>query len=372
MPEVTHAQDLPPGLGLPGGRSRSRSVTVAAVVAILAVACAATVSTERAVVRVPAAHARFVESVGPRPAISTFGRRAASWRGGRVTASNGEQVTIYVSNRYTPEQHTPEAWAEFMVATPHGPELGLVTAYVAPLDEVAEMCGPSTLGCYGQQTLVSNGDVYKTVTPQEVVRHELGHHIAANRLNTPWPAVNWGPKAWSTDQGICARQAAGQVYPGDEGDHYPLNPGEGWAEAYRVFAEQRAGVTPAPWQIVDSSFQPDADAIAAIERDVTQPWAASTVSTYRRSFTKKGPKVWRIPVAVPLDGDLVVDVALPSGGYHDVALLGPDGRSVLAQGLWSGTRTQRITTTVCGQRPLTLRITRRGSVGRVSVTVAAP
>ncbi len=316
---------------------------------------------------------RFGEpALGASPLQLRLGRLAASWRGGPVTASTGETVTVYISNRYTPEQHTPEGWAEMLVSSPHGPELGLLTAYVAPLDEVAEMCGPQALGCYGGQELISIGDAYETVTPQEVVRHELGHHIAFNRLNTPWRAVDWGPKAWATDQDVCARAATGQVYPGDEGDRYVLNPGEGWAEAYRVFAEQRAGLAPAPWQIVDPSFQPDAEALLAIERDVAQPWTAPTTATYAKKLTKLGRKVWSIPITGPLDGDLAVTISLPKGGYHDVVLLGPDGVTVLARGLWAGTTVQRITTTVCGKRPLTLRITRRGSVGRVAVVVSTP
>ena len=146
----------------------------------------------------------------------------------------------------------------------------------------------------------------------------------------------------------------------------------GWAEAYRVFAEQRAGLTPAPWQIVDPSFQPDADGLLAIERDVAQPWTAPTSATYATTFTKKGRTRWSIPIVASLDGDLAITISLPKGGYHDVVLLGPDGVTVLARGLWAGTRVQRITTTECGKRPLTLRITRRGSIGRVGVVVSTP
>ena len=81
------------------------------------------------------------------------------------------------------------------------------------------------------------------MTPQEVVRHEYGHHVAANRLNPPWSAADWGPKTWATDQGICALAAAGTAFPGNESDHYELNPGEAWAESYRIFADQRGDAT---------------------------------------------------------------------------------------------------------------------------------
>ncbi len=320
----------------------------------------------------PGAQARLVEPAGPSPLHAAAARRTVSWTGGPMTASTGEQVTVFVSTRYTAEQHNPQGWADFIASLPHGAELASVTAYIAPLDELQEICGTQALGCYGGGQLYSSGDVYKTVTPQEIVRHEFGHHIAANRSNPPWRAIDWGPKAWASDQGICTRTADLTAYPGDEGDHYDLNPGEAWAESYRVFAEQRAGVPPSPWEIVDPSFQPDPEALVAIEKDVLQPWTASTTRVYRRKLTLETPKVWSIPLQTPLDGDIAITVSLPKGGYHRVTLLGQDGTTVVARGLWSGTTTQRVSMTLCGQRSLTLRITRRGSVGRVTAVVSFP
>jgi hypothetical protein len=341
---------------------------VLAVATLAAAALAAAAVPASAPLR-PAAdglHARTAGAVAP----DTSARGTVAWNGGRVTASTGEQLTVFVSTAYAPDQHSPQGWADFIAALPHGPELGLLTAYVAPLDELAEICGPHALGCYGGGELFSSGDVYETVTPQEIVRHEYGHHIAANRLNPPWRAIDWGPKAWATEEGVCSRVADHTAFPGDEGDLYELNPGEGWAEAYRVFADQRTGATPGLWEIVDPSFEPDAEALAAIERDVLQPWAAPTTATYAKRFVAKTPKGWSIPIATPYDGDIAVTVTLPRGGYHTVALL--SGKTVLARGLWAGARVQRITTTVCGARALTLRITRRGSLGRVAVTVTTP
>ncbi len=314
---------------------------------------------------------RLVEPSGPAPVRAARARTTLGWRGGLVTTSTGERVNVLVSNRYTPEQHTPEAWAEFLSSSPHGPELAALTAHIAPLDELAEICGPQALGCYGSQQLFAAGDTVAGVTPQEIVRHELGHHIAANRLNPPWRAIDWGPKAWATDQGICTRAANGTAYPGDEGDHYSLNPGEAWAESYRVFAEQRAGSPTSPWQIVDSSFQPDAEALATVERDVLRPWQAPTVVARARRFTAS-TSIWSIPITTAADGDIAITVSLPKGGYHRVVLLGEDRKTLVARGLWSGTRTQRITATICGRRSLVLRITRRGSIGRVVVAVTKP
>ncbi len=355
--------------------SRNRRIISAlAVAALLLAVLVVTATTAPATARGQVARSFESRTIGTANAstLVSSARLAITWNGGRLTAATGEPVTVYVSTRYSADQHTPQGWADFIAALPHGAELGAVTAYIAPLDELQEICGPHALGCYGGNQLYSSGDLYKTVTPQEIVRHEYGHHIAANRVNPPWRAIDWGPKAWATDQGICPRVASSTAYPGDEGDHYDLNPGEAWAESYRVFADQRTGVQPSPWEIIDPSFQPDADALAAIEKDVLEPWAAGTTAVFTKRFTAKTPKGWSIPISTPLDGDIAITVSLPKGGYHTVTLLGPDGKTVVARGLWSSATVQRITMTVCGQRPLTLRVTRRGALGRVAVAVSAP
>ena len=88
---------------------------------------------------------------------------------------------------------------------------------------------------YGQANLVVLGDAVGGITPTSVAAH--GHHIAANRSNAPWLALDWGTKRWATRMSICARRGARTAFPGDEGDNYSLNPGEAFAEAYRVLVE---------------------------------------------------------------------------------------------------------------------------------------
>ncbi len=102
-----------------------------------------------------------------------------------------------------------------------------------------------------------------------MITHEYGHHIAASRDNDPWPAVEWGTKRWASYLNVCRRSQAGQLFPGDEGDRYALNPGEAYAEDYRVLNERREGLPESAWTIVDQSLYPDQTALDLLAQDVT-------------------------------------------------------------------------------------------------------
>ena len=299
-------------------------------------------------------------------------RTAIEWRGGAITTSTGEIVNVLVSDAL-PVESTPESWAELIVKLTHGPELSLLTAYIVPLEEVQEFCGARALGCYSSNRMVSLGDTaIDEDTPEEVVRHEYGHHIAFHRLNAPWRAIDWGPKQWASAATVCPRVSRREAFPGDEGQNYSQNPGEAWAEVYRLMDERKAGITTATWRIVAPAFFPDEAALQAAERDVLQPWTAGRTAAFRRTFGKTTPKVWWIPLSTPLDGDLRITAALPGGGLHEVALVGANRSTVLRRAQWIGQRSKRITTTVCGQRSLYVRVTQRGALGRVAVSASTP
>ena len=289
-----------------------------------------------------------------------------------MTTAGGEQVSVYVSATLPPELGTAQTWADFLGGLVHGPELSALEAYVATFAETQEICGEDALGCYTGNRMVSMGETMFGVTAAEVVRHEYGHHVAFHRLNTPWIAIDWGPKHWASAQNVCARAAAGAVAPGDEGSRYRLNPGEAWAETYRLLDERRAGVTGSGWELVDSSFFPDDRALQSAEQDVLQPWTAGRTTGYRTRFTVKSKRVWTIPLATPLDGALEITVSVPRGALHQVALVDPARKRTLATGLWASATVKKIVTNVCGQRSLALRITRKGAFGRVRVVAKLP
>ena len=95
---------------------------------------------------------------------------------------------------------------------------------------------------------------------------------------------------------------------------YTENPGEGWAETYRVLNERKAGRAETPWDIVSEAMYPTAADLAAAEQDVTNPWTHVTVTTQTAAFTRTTRKR-TFTVATPLDGSLKVTLR-PSAGMR--------------------------------------------------------
>jgi len=200
-----------------------------------------------------------------------------------------------------------------------------------------------------------------------VAAHEYGHHVAANRLNPPWVALDWGTKRWASYEGVCTRVAAKTAFPGDEGLNYSLNPGEAFAETFRVAFETGGTGVGFTWPIVDASFRPDTQALAAVREDTLQPWVGATSTTIRGRFTKGRP-TWSTTLATPLDGDLRVDVASAA----DLTLRSVDGRRILARGSWNGTGGKSATYRVCGARSLQVRLKRNGAAARFTLRMTIP
>lgn len=298
--------------------------------------------------------------------------RGSSWWGRTYAIGAGETVNVNVSASYPADDAVGQSWANFFGGLVHGNELQLLQAYVATPAEVQMLCGSSyALGCYGGNRLIVIGEPSHDVDPHEVGAHEYGHHVAANRLNPPWSTADWGTKRWASYAGICQRVSAGTAYPGDEDQHYAQNPGEAFAEVYRALNDSRAGL-PLIWEIVDSSFIPDAAALQAAQEDVLEPWASPAIKMVRGRFTAQGRKIWKLALSTRLDGLLDVDLAMPRGTLYDLALLAADGHTVLARGLWTGTTEKKLSYTLCGQRSLFLRVTRMGSGGPFSITITQP
>jgi hypothetical protein len=307
-----------------------------------------------------------------RPSERRLASTDVSWHGGPITASTGDHLTVYVSDSYPPDRNTPQQWADFFAGLIHGSELSLLTAYVATPDEVESLCNAAALGCYGGNELVVMGDPAGGEIPEEVARHEYGHHLAANRLNPPWRAVDWGTKRWASDENVCSRTLAGTAFPGNEDSDYQLNPGEAFAETYRAFVDARELGLAVSWGLVDRSFLPDANALQAVEQDVLHPWTAPTTTVARVRFKPHGRTAWTMPLATPLDGMLTVDLSFPSGTRYHESLADAASGKVLTQGLPSGRRTESLAFLVCGQRSLRLRVVRRGDPGRFTVHLVTP
>jgi hypothetical protein len=294
-----------------------------------------------------------------RDSISAAGRRrlaAIAWRGHRFAGAGG--VSVQVSSAYASDPDAAQRWADFFASLVHGPELDLLRAYVAPLDEVKRLCGGPALGCYWSNRLVIIGDSSGGIAPASVAAHEYGHHVAYNRVNRPWRAIDWGTKRWATSMNVCARVEAGTAFPGDEEDAYELNPGEAFAEAYRVLNERDRGL-PFIWPIVDPSFIPDAAALQAVRDDVLHPWTGATTRTVRVRFSG-ARRVSTLQLPTPLDGDL----SAASASSTNLQLL--DGGHSVAHGASS------LAYRVCGRRSVALRVTRSGGARSLTLRLSLP
>jgi hypothetical protein len=296
---------------------------------------------------------------------------AISWRGGPITTSTGETVNVLVSETFAVDTVTPESWAEFLVKLVHGPEISQLTTYIAPLAEIRLVCGTGALGCYSRDRSVSVGEVLPDgTTPEEVVRHEYGHHIALYRANSPWRAIDWGPKNWASAAGICPRVSRGEAHPGNQDRYYMQNPGEAWAETYRLMDERKAGITTASWQVVAPTFYPTEAALQAAELDVVQPWTTGQRMVFRKALGRN--RTWWIPLPTPLDGSIAVTVKLPRGGLHEAALVAGNRRTILGRASGAGARQRRISGTICGQRSVFVRVLQKGAPGQVAVHTSRP
>jgi hypothetical protein len=206
------------------------------------------------------------------------------------------------------------------------------------------------------------------LSAEAVITHEYGHHVAADRSNAPWLALDWGPKRWASSMQVCANARAGQLAPGAEDPiAYKLNPGEGWAETYRVLNERRFGLPEAPWEIVSDSLYPDEAALTAAEQDVTAPWHRATTTARTASLTRT-TRARTYTIATELDGTLKLALR-PSAGLRLTLDVYASRRRVLHT---VAARAIARTTTICGARSYRIRVTATQGSGSFRLTVAEP
>jgi hypothetical protein len=345
---------------------------VLALLAVASVAAAALVSPAGAWVPDGKRYAYGARAEAPTIVLRT-GQVPAGFTGGPITAADGEVVTVYAQDELlAADPSTNQHWADVLSGLLHGPELSKISLFVATLDRVARLCSPSALGCYdsASDSIVAIGQDLRGVTAQSVVTHEYGHHIANNRDNHPWPTVEWGTKRWASYENVCAKSLTGELVPGDEGQFYELNPGEEFAEDYRVLNERRAGLTESPWEVVAPSLYPDQAALDLLAQDVTTPWTANTSTTYRAVL---GPRASGrgFRLATPLDGDFTARLTSPVKARFSLRLVDLTTGKVLASAL-ATLRVKSVNVSVCGQRTLQVQVERVSGAGTFTLTVSKP
>ena len=291
--------------------------------------------------------------------------------GGPYKVASGETVTVYASNSYAMDPALGQRWANFLASLVHGPELSTVTVLLSTADQIGRVCGGDALACYsphGALLYAPGDDPTADLSAEAVITHEYGHHIAANRSNSPWDAEDWGPKRWASAEQVCARTKGGQLSPGAEDPvRYVVNPGEGWAETYRLLNQRKLGVPESPWEIVSQSLYPTDAALAAADQDVTTPWLADATSVRSGSVTRRS-RTRTYTVSTPLDGSLKVSLRSSAGLRVALYVYASTTRVVHAAGAGSLTRS----TTVCGARTYRVRVTELHGAGSFRLTVAKP
>ena len=294
---------------------------------------------------------------------------AAGYWGGEYATPGGATVTVFASEAYTEKPEENQRWADFLAKLVHGKELETLTLYRVSPGELRSLCGIAALACYSPRERSIVAPVERPapdITVEAALIHEYGHHIARERLNPPWSAVDWGTKRWASNENICARARRGDVFPGAGGrDRYELNPGEGFAEAYRVLNERHLGLTETGWQIVSRTFYPDANDLRLVQQDVAEPWLGPTATGYAGRLARR--RVRTLSVPTPLDGTLGVTLRAPAGFRVDV--LGPSGR--LARTVVRS-RSARTSSTICGARTVRLRITGGATGGAYALRLTKP
>ena len=291
--------------------------------------------------------------------------------GGVFTTTSGERIQILASPNYRVDMEWLQNWANWMSTYLfHNQEFSKLTLlFVVPF-ELSTICGQGAGGCYSPSAglIVAPGNNLPSGTNMAtVLAHEYGHHIAGNASNPPWTAIDWGPKRWATIANVCGRVNAGSAFPGDEGAHYQLNPGEAFAETYRLAVYNSRTWTngwwnPAPWNVVDPSFFPSSAGLSAATEDSLHPWSAapSPQTSIRGKFRRTRRQV-TAEISTPFDGDVAVTLYRPVGA--SLTLIDSGSGAVLA------TNTSSFTFRVCGQRSFRLRVTgRAGQSYRVDVT----
>ena len=291
--------------------------------------------------------------------------------GGDYRIASGETVTVYASNSYPVDPALGQRWADFLGSLAHGSELSRVTVLLATPAEISRICGSDALACYsarGEQLFAPGEDPTSQISAEAVVAHEYGHHVAANRINPPWNALDWGPKRWASAMQVCARTKARQLYPGAEDPvRYQQNPGEGWAETYRLLNEQKLSLPETPWEIVSQSLYPSTAALTAAEQDVVSPWAADT-TTVRTGSVTRASRTRTYTVSTPLDGTLKVALRSSAGLRVRMDVFASSTRVARVTGGGSLART----TTVCGTRTYKVRVSDLRGRGTFRLTLTEP
>jgi hypothetical protein len=265
---------------------------------------------------------------------------------GTYRSASGEAVRVALAPAYGRDKAAIQSWGALVAGFVHGREIRTVTIYVAPPAQVRRECDDA-VACYDPHLKllqVPGSDPGIGTSLEEIVAHEYGHHIAANRRNPPWDAYDRGTKRWASYEDVCAGVKARTLFPGSQGANYARNPAEAFAEAYRV-------LNGGTWSgVVDGSLAPDATSLQLLRADIVDPWRGG------RTVVRRGTAPARVRIDTSLDGGLRATASGRRVVVHDAGT----GR-VMGRGAGRARATicgqDAVTVDVGGRGPFTLRVT---------------
>src|SRR5215218_820314 len=299
--------------------------------------------------------------LGPPGAVhdTLLARRPAAPGSASYATPDGERVAVDVSAGYAETPARVQELVDFLGTLVHSHELGRLSVSIRTSDELHGICGFAADACYSPalMRMIIPGEDLPHVSLEHLLAHEYGHHVLANQRNEPWDASSRGGKRWATHENVCALTAAGEAFPGDEGDHYRLNPGEGFAEAFRVANAARAATWPVSAWIVDPRFYPDAAATRLLEADVLDP--LERPRTVRRTLRLGARGERHIRVSTAWDG--VLHVSAP----HARIKILDASRRPLSPWIRRGRHV------ICGTRSVVVAV-RAATAGRYAVRITRP
>jgi hypothetical protein len=241
------------------------------------------------------------------------------------TSPDGYRVEVAFSESYADDPSVAQAFVDFLASNWHDFELGKLRLFIGTPAEISRLCEGDefTLACYvsSEDRMYIPGEQGSLGVPIEApITHEYGHHLASWRRNDPWDPIDWGPKVWSSYESVCANVRAGRYFPGNQGEHYADDPGEGFAESY-AFSQGYTG----PWEY-NPGFEPDEGSFAAIRDDALTPWTGNEVKRFRgRLSRRRHSKTFRL--RQPYDGAVRVRLKGPRRANFNLKLI-KRGRTV--------------------------------------------
>jgi hypothetical protein len=298
---------------------------------------------------------------------------ATTARAKAYKAPDGSTILVDVSPSYRRDDAAIQKFVDFLGRLPHGSELSRLRLYIATPGEVERLCGgvPGTLACYAAalQVMIAPGQQPPSTNLSlgYIVAHEYGHHVAANRTNAPFPASNYGPKYWASQELVCQGVLDKRYFPGDEGEHYKSNPGEAWAETYA-----RLTYPGVAWAF-DPSLAPDAASLATARRDVLDPWRGNVTKRFSGTLGARD-KAKDVSFRLRLDGSLSLSLSGPRTANFDLGVIAAGREQATTRA--RGSRDKLSPRVVCRKSlsggQITVRVRRRSGSGRFTVTAKYP